>query len=157
MSAQRQGVVPSELHPLSIVRMFWKRKLVVALVWILGSAIAGLIVWKLPPVYKAEALILVDSQKIPDRYVTATVSVELQDRIAVFGGRHGAVRQPACQAPRLDGEGLFDAQLAGQDVAVENKSIGVGNALAGAGHGKFSVVTFREIAMNWHCITSTSG
>jgi succinoglycan biosynthesis transport protein ExoP len=85
MSAQRQGVVPSELHPLSIVRMFWKRKLVVGLVWILGSAIVGMVVWKLPPVYKAEALILVDSQKIPDRYVTATVSTELQDRLATIG------------------------------------------------------------------------
>ncbi len=85
MSAQQKALVPSELHPLSIVRMFWKRKLAVGLVWILGSAITGLVVWKLPPVYKAEALIVVDSQKIPDRYVAATVSTEIQDRIATIG------------------------------------------------------------------------
>jgi hypothetical protein len=33
---------------------------------------------------------------------------------------------------------------------VEGKSVGVGSALVGAGHGKFSVVTFREIATNGH-------
>ena len=85
MSAPRQPMVPSELHPLSMVRMFWKRKILVGVVWILGSAAAVAVVWKLPPVYKAEALIVVDSQKIPERYVSSTVSTEIQDRIATIG------------------------------------------------------------------------
>jgi succinoglycan biosynthesis transport protein ExoP len=64
--------------------MVWKRKLMIPLVWVICSAIAGGIVWMLPPVYTAEALILVDSQKIPDKYVTSTVSTDLQDRLATI-------------------------------------------------------------------------
>jgi succinoglycan biosynthesis transport protein ExoP len=85
MSAQQKPVVGSELHPLSILRMLWKRKLTVGLVWIVGSVTAAGIVLKLPPVYKSEALIVVESQKIPDRYVASTVSSEISDRIATIG------------------------------------------------------------------------
>ena len=49
-------------------------------------------------------------------------------------------------------ESLRDVEFAGQDVAMENKSGSVGSALVGAGHGQFSVITFREIAANWHLI-----
>jgi hypothetical protein len=52
----------------------------------------------------------------------------------------------------LKGEGLLDTQLAGQDVALERNSTLVGSAIVGAGHGEFSVVTFREIAMDRHCV-----
>jgi len=55
-------------------------------------------------------------------------------------------------AEGLAREGVQDAEFASQDVATQSKSAGVGNALVGAGHGKFSVVTFREIAKNRHSI-----
>jgi uncharacterized protein involved in exopolysaccharide biosynthesis len=83
MSAQRPQP-HSELHPLSIIRMIWKRKLITTLTWLIGSAIAITIVWMLPPIYKSEALILVDSQKIPERFVSSTVSTDIQDRIATI-------------------------------------------------------------------------
>jgi len=38
-------------------------------------------VHRLPAIYSSEALILVDSQKIPERLVASTVSTDLQDRI----------------------------------------------------------------------------
>jgi succinoglycan biosynthesis transport protein ExoP len=84
MALSKQPVVRPEFSPLSIVRMVWKRKLMIPLVWITCSALAGGIVWMLPPVYTAEALILVDSQKIPDKYVASTVSTDLQDRLATI-------------------------------------------------------------------------
>ena len=84
MSAQRQAFLPSELHPLSMIRMFWKRKFLIGVMWALGSVIAVGIVWTRPSIYSSEALILVDSQKIPERYVASTVSTDLQDRIATI-------------------------------------------------------------------------
>jgi len=37
--------------------------------------------WLLPNAYQSEALILVEQQKVPDQYVVANVSVDLQDRL----------------------------------------------------------------------------
>ena len=70
--------------PLSIARMLWKRKIAIVIIWILLSGGTVLVVRSLPPVYKSEALILVDSQKIPEKFVAATVSTDLQDRIATI-------------------------------------------------------------------------
>jgi uncharacterized protein involved in exopolysaccharide biosynthesis len=39
------------------------------------------VVYRLPAVYEASTTILVDSQKIPDKFVTPTVSSEIEDRI----------------------------------------------------------------------------
>jgi len=61
--------------------MFWKHKLQIVLVWVVLSAIAVGIVYRLPAVYKAEAVVLVDSQKIPDKYVMPTVNTALEDRL----------------------------------------------------------------------------
>lgn len=72
---------PAQFHPLSIARMFWKHKLQIALVWMVLSVIAIGIVYRLPAVYKAEAVVLVDSQRIPDKYVMPTVNTALEDRL----------------------------------------------------------------------------
>jgi succinoglycan biosynthesis transport protein ExoP len=71
-----------EFHPLSIVKMLWKHKLQVVLGWLVLSAITAVMVYRIPATYEAKAVILVDSQKIPDKYVTSTVSTEVEDRIA---------------------------------------------------------------------------
>jgi len=47
-----------------------------------GSVASFVIVHELPAIYRSEALILVDSQKIPERYVSSTVSTDVQDRLA---------------------------------------------------------------------------
>jgi polysaccharide chain length determinant protein (PEP-CTERM system associated) len=64
--------------------MIWKRKVFVGVLWLsLGAAACG-VIYKLPSIYRAETLILVDSQKIPERYVSSTVSSDLQDRLATI-------------------------------------------------------------------------
>ncbi len=73
-----------EFSPLSVTRMLWKRKLLIGVASLIGCAAAIVIVQLLPPVYQAEALILVDSQKIPEHYVTSTVNTNVQDRLATI-------------------------------------------------------------------------
>src|SRR5262249_39082643 len=68
------------LHPLSIVKAIWNRKFVWLSIWIVVSAITFFVVRKLPAVYRAETAILVESQRIPEKFVSATVNPDLQDR-----------------------------------------------------------------------------
>jgi len=73
-----------ELSPLSIARTLWKQKIPLALFWILLTGLTVAFVHRLPTIYKAEALVLVDSQKIPERYVSSTISADLTDRLATI-------------------------------------------------------------------------
>jgi polysaccharide chain length determinant protein (PEP-CTERM system associated) len=82
-SEKKTGARP-EWAFLSFARMLWKQKIFVALVWILASASAIAIVYSIPVTYKAETLVLVESQKIPEALVTSTVNAELQDRLATI-------------------------------------------------------------------------
>jgi polysaccharide biosynthesis transport protein len=72
------------LMPLSIIRMLWKRRVLIALTTAVLGAVAVFIVHRLPSVYQAQALVLVDSQKIPDRYVSTAVVSDVQDRVSVM-------------------------------------------------------------------------
>ena len=84
--------------------MLWKGKLLAAVIALTGSAIAFVAVHYLPAVYRAEALILVDSQRIPEKYVSATVNGEVQDRLMT-------IRQQILSTTRLlkiiDSFGLY--------------------------------------------------
>jgi polysaccharide biosynthesis transport protein len=73
-----------ELSPLSVIRMLWKQKLLIMAVWLVAMLATGVIVWKLPAVYSSEALVLVDSQKIPEKYVSSTVGSDVGDRLATI-------------------------------------------------------------------------
>ena len=79
---------PSSGNPgfslLSIARTIWKRKFYIVSAWILLTAVTYIIVKQLPAVYVSESLILVDSQKIPEKFVSATVASDLEDRIAAI-------------------------------------------------------------------------
>src|ERR1035438_1411928 len=68
----------------SIARTLWKRKVVIISVWILLSLVAAAVVRELPAVYVAESLILVDSQRIPEKFVSATVAADLEQRITAI-------------------------------------------------------------------------
>jgi polysaccharide chain length determinant protein (PEP-CTERM system associated) len=48
------------------------------------SAAGIAITLRLPAVYKAEALVLVDPQKVPEKFVTSTVTEDVQDRMATI-------------------------------------------------------------------------
>lgn len=73
-----------DVSPLSILRMLWKRKLIVLLVWAVVTIAMAVVVQSLPAIYRASALIILDSQKIPERYVSATVNSDVQDRFATI-------------------------------------------------------------------------
>jgi hypothetical protein len=78
--------------------------------------------------------------------------MKLENGIVVFGGDARAAGRSLGEPGGLVREGVLDAAFASQDVAPESKSAGIGNALVGAGHSKFSVVTFRETGKNSHSI-----
>lgn len=84
MTSPKSSLFPSEYSALSIARILWKSKLLIGAIWVAITFIAAVVILLLPSVYKSEALILVDSQKIPERYVSSTVNAELQDRIATI-------------------------------------------------------------------------
>jgi len=73
-----------QLHWLSITRILWKSKIALVALWlVVGFALAA-IVHQLPAIYRAECLLLVVEQKIPDKYVTATVNTDPQIRLAAI-------------------------------------------------------------------------
>jgi polysaccharide chain length determinant protein (PEP-CTERM system associated) len=72
-------------QPLSILRMIWKQRFLVLIVWAALAAVSGIVVLKLPAVYRAETVILVESQRIPERFVESTVNSDLKDRLAQLG------------------------------------------------------------------------
>src|SRR5436309_10174868 len=83
MSVPQKTTPPQpEFTPLSIARTMWKRKVAILALWVAVSAVVIVVVMRMPTVYSSEALILVDSQKIPDKFVSSTVSTDLQSRIA---------------------------------------------------------------------------
>lgn len=78
---QTQSQLPP---PLSIIRMLWKKRWLALAIWIVGTIVAGAVVRLLPSVYQAEAVVLVDSQKIPESFVTPTVGGDIADRLALI-------------------------------------------------------------------------
>src|SRR6476661_6713936 len=69
---------------LSIVRMIWKKRWLVVSVWVLGTVATFFIVRLIPPSYRAEAVVLVDSQKIPEALVSPTVGGDVTERLAMI-------------------------------------------------------------------------
>jgi succinoglycan biosynthesis transport protein ExoP len=73
-----------QLHWLSITRILWKSKFSLVALWLVLGLVCVAIVHQLPAIYKADCLLLVVEQKIPDKYVTATVSTDPQLRLAAI-------------------------------------------------------------------------
>src|SRR5262245_42891383 len=84
MSGENPWLPGFDISPLSIIRMLWKRKWITALIWIAVTSIGVVVVQRMHPLYKAEALILVDTQKIPEKFVSSTVNTDVQDRFATI-------------------------------------------------------------------------
>jgi polysaccharide chain length determinant protein (PEP-CTERM system associated) len=71
-----------QFSPTSIAQTIWKQKLVILSVWFGVSILAAVIVRSMPPVYKAEALVLLESQSIPANFVSpTTVRSDLVQRL----------------------------------------------------------------------------
>ena len=73
-----------EFSPLSLLRALWKHKLLGGVVAAVVTVAGVVITYRLPAVYQAEALILVDPQKIPEKFVASTVNTDVQDRLAAI-------------------------------------------------------------------------
>lgn len=84
-----------EFSPLSVARMLWKHRLMIGVAALVGSTAVCGVVRILPNIYRSEALILIDSQKIPERYVSSTVNAGVQDRLA-------SISQEILSATRLE-------------------------------------------------------
>lgn len=85
MTPQNSSNARPEFSPLSIARMLWKQKIPLTLLWILLTGLTVMFVGALPTIYKAEAMILVESQGIPSTYISSTVNNgDLTDRLATI-------------------------------------------------------------------------
>src|SRR6202050_4981881 len=65
----------------SVVRALWKWKALIAVLWAAGIAASMVVLFSLPRVYTSDALILVESQKIPETFVAQTVQTGLEERL----------------------------------------------------------------------------
>ena len=79
-----QSSSPIAIHPLSVIKAVWNHRLLCLTVFVFISSATVLIVGRLPSVYRAEAAILVESQRIPEKFVSATVNPDLQDRLNIL-------------------------------------------------------------------------
>lgn len=79
---EQKSAVRFKLPPLSIIRALWKGKAWIVLIWLVASAGTAVVVCVLPARYKAETVILVESQRIPEAFVASTVSTDLRDRLS---------------------------------------------------------------------------
>lgn len=70
--------------PLSIARMIWKRRYLILCGSVVLTAIAGFFIKQMPNVYRADAVIIVDSQKIPEKFVSSTVQASLSDSMSAI-------------------------------------------------------------------------
>jgi polysaccharide chain length determinant protein (PEP-CTERM system associated) len=91
MVSDTTPLTPSVLEPgnpafsrLSILRTAWKRKVRIALLWVLFTLVGVAVVRLLPAVYLSEAVVLIDTQKIPEKFVSPTVATDLDERIAAI-------------------------------------------------------------------------
>jgi polysaccharide chain length determinant protein (PEP-CTERM system associated) len=60
----------------------WKRKTSLSLLFVAGCVVTVAVTYEWPPEYKSEAVILVESQRIPQNFVTATVNDDLKERLS---------------------------------------------------------------------------
>lgn len=68
----------------SLIRTVWKHKFLAIAVAIVIAPAGIVVTYRLPAVYKAEAMILVDPQKVPERFVATTVNVDVQERLSTI-------------------------------------------------------------------------
>ena len=74
----------ANISPLSVAKAVWDHKYLCAALWVALTCGSVYVIYRLPAVYRAETAILVESQHIPERYVSATVTPDLQDRLNVL-------------------------------------------------------------------------
>ena len=81
VSVLQVQVIGSALSARSVIRALLKWKFLIAVLWGAGIAASMAVLFSLPQVYTADALIVVESQKIPENFVAPTVQTGLEARL----------------------------------------------------------------------------
>ena len=81
MSVLQMQVSGFAMPARSAIRALWKWKALIAVLWAAGIVASMVVLFSLPRVYTSDALILVESQKIPENFVTPTVQTGLEARL----------------------------------------------------------------------------
>jgi polysaccharide biosynthesis transport protein len=84
MSTKKATGYKYTISYLTIAKALWNEKILAVTIMATMAAISFIVIRTLPAVYRAEALVLVDSQKIPERFVSTTVTAEVQDRLTTI-------------------------------------------------------------------------
>jgi polysaccharide chain length determinant protein (PEP-CTERM system associated) len=82
-NVNRQNVLTNknDLALQDYIDIFWRRKWWFILPSIVGTLITILVSYSLPPIYRSSTLILVEPQKVPQSYVSPTVTSPVEDRL----------------------------------------------------------------------------
>jgi uncharacterized protein involved in exopolysaccharide biosynthesis len=80
----QNGTAAISIPPLSLAKAAWNHRRLCLAAFLAVSGAVVFVVQRLPAVYRAEAAILVESQRIPEKFVSATVNPDLQDRLNVL-------------------------------------------------------------------------
>lgn len=72
------------LTPRDILQAIWRRVHWLVLTTVLMYGIVAIVVWHLPDSYRAQTLIMIDPQKVPERYVAATVNADVGSRLSTI-------------------------------------------------------------------------
>jgi polysaccharide chain length determinant protein (PEP-CTERM system associated) len=89
-------VLPGKKYtPEDILRILWRHKWLVVVPFAVATVAATVVAKRLPSVYRAETLIQVMPQRIPESYVRATVTTRIEDRL-------GSIQQTILSRSRLE-------------------------------------------------------
>lgn len=67
--------------PEDLLRIAWRRKALIVIPFLTASFVALAVAYYLPARYKADTLILVVPQRVPESYVKSTVTLKIEDRL----------------------------------------------------------------------------
>ncbi len=81
MNSPRPLNTRTEFLPLSLACALWKHRFLAIGTAVVLSAAAAVAIRRLPSVYRAEAVVLVNTQRIPERFVAPTVTTAVDDRL----------------------------------------------------------------------------
>ncbi|HYL92218.1 MAG TPA: Wzz/FepE/Etk N-terminal domain-containing protein [Alphaproteobacteria bacterium] len=128
----------THLQPREYLEIIRRRRWWIMLTAIAMSAASLVVIWRLPNIYRAETVILVDPQKVPDNYVASTVTSSIADRLATL---QQEVMSPSRLKRLIDSMGLYpEMQGKGKDQAIVAK---MQQAITVNAEGGHNLSTFR--------------
>jgi polysaccharide chain length determinant protein (PEP-CTERM system associated) len=103
-SSFKSSEVLGQLELRDYLQIFQRRKWWVILTVIAMTLASGVVIWRLPNIYRSETVILVDPQKVPDNYVASTVTSSVADRLSTL---QQEVMSPTRLKRLIDTMGLY--------------------------------------------------